>query len=165
MKAKHRKKTQPNHHFFEGFFYFLFKGLKHSPKIIFRSFSSTSPIFYCSGPAVVGPLVFTAVMLLFVVLGVSFPCLPIFSSDWYSLVCQCLWWSIFQVLVYPRFRWLLLMLLSGSQFHLPCWSLCVPGRCSALPECSVIPRVIQACYHRNCLLVVVSAEIAALGLL
>ena len=57
----------------------FFKGLKHSPKAIFRSFSSASSLLGCSSLANLDPLVFAGVMLLVVVLSVysSFPLIDV----------------------------------------------------------------------------------------
>ena len=66
--------------FFEGIFHFLFKGLIHSRKAML--FSSTSPIFFCSSLVVSGPLVFSGILLLILVLLVFLPW--IFIS---SLIC------------------------------------------------------------------------------
>ena len=51
-------------------------------KSFFRSFSSASSIVGCSSLAVVESLLFIGVVLLFVVMHVFSPYLPIFSSDW-----------------------------------------------------------------------------------
>ena len=62
-----------------------------------------------------------------VVWCVLLPCPAIFSSDWCSWGCLCLWWPIFQVPVNPRLQLLLLVLQSGPWFQSNRWSLCVPG--------------------------------------
>ena len=51
-------------HFFEGIFNFLFKGLKHSPQVIFRSLPSASSIFRCS--SITKPQFFVGVVLLYI---------------------------------------------------------------------------------------------------
>ena len=51
-------------------------------KLFFKLFSSVSSVFGYSNLVVVGPLGFVGVVLLYVVLSVFIPCLPIFSSDW-----------------------------------------------------------------------------------
>ena len=94
------------------YFYFLFKGFKHSPKVIFQVIFFCFICIWLFKSYCFRVTVFVGVMLFFVVLSVFLSCLPIFSSDWCSLGCvsgdhssQCHWiqgsngcflWQFFQ---------------------------------------------------------------------
>ena len=86
-------------HFFERIFHF-----KHSPKVIFKSFSSASSVLGCSSLAVLESLVFVGIVLLFVVLSMFLPCLPIFSSNY------CNWGPVSDDHSF-RYQWLRLLLM------------------------------------------------------
>ena len=77
-------------------------------KLFFRSFSSASSMFGCSSLGVVGLINFTSVVVFLVMFHMLLPCILILFSNWCSCGCLWLWWSVFQVLVDSRLRWLLL---------------------------------------------------------